>query len=136
VVADKTASSAPSCFASRQEAHWSIALGAFSNAWVCSCKCLCNWLVQTAAEAADAEKYETKGLDTDALMLVPMVLDRMPDAKESDADHARPEGFTNRPPGGCRTHPEAIRSRPDDWAPFPSRLQESTIRTTYLFGRQ
>jgi len=63
VVADKTASSTPSCFASRQEAHWSI-----------------------AAEAADAEEHETKGLDTDALILVPMVLDRMPDAKESDAE--------------------------------------------------
>jgi hypothetical protein len=86
VVADKSASSTPSCFASRQEAHWSIALEAFSNAWVCSCKCLCNWLVQTAAEAADAEEHETKGLDTDALILVPMVLDRMPDANESDAE--------------------------------------------------
>jgi hypothetical protein len=85
VVADKTPSLTPSCFASRQEAHWSIALGAFSNTWVCSCKCLCNWLVQTVAEAADAEKHKTKGLDIDALMLVPMVLDRMPDAKESDA---------------------------------------------------
>jgi hypothetical protein len=41
-------------------------------------------LVQTAAKAADAEKHETKGLDTDALILVPMVLDKMPDAKESD----------------------------------------------------
>jgi hypothetical protein len=60
-----------------------IALGAFSNARVCSCKCLCNWLVQTAA---DAEKYGTKGLDTDALKLVPMVLDKMPDARESDAE--------------------------------------------------
>jgi hypothetical protein len=86
VVADKTAFSTPSCFASRQEAHWSIALEAFSNAWVCSCKCLCNWLVQTAAEAVDAEERETKGLDTDALILVPMVLYRMPDAKESDAE--------------------------------------------------
>jgi hypothetical protein len=86
VDADKTASSTPSCFTSRQEAHWSIALEAFLNAWVCSCKCLCNWLVQTAAEAADAEEHETKGLDTDALILVPMVLDRMPDAKESDAE--------------------------------------------------
>jgi hypothetical protein len=81
VVADKTASSTPSCFASRQEAHRSIAFEAFSNAWV-----YCNWLVQTTAEAADAEKHKTKGLDTDALMLVPMVLDRMPDAKESDAE--------------------------------------------------
>jgi hypothetical protein len=60
--------------------------GAFSNAWVCSCKCLCNWLVQTAAEAADAEKYETKGLDTDALKLVPMLLDKMPGARKSDAE--------------------------------------------------
>jgi hypothetical protein len=81
VVADKTASSTPSCFASRQEAHWSIVLEAFSTAWVCFCKCLCNWPVQTAAE-----EHETKGLDTDALILVPMVLDRMPDAKESDAE--------------------------------------------------
>jgi hypothetical protein len=86
VVADKTASSTPSCSASRQEAHLSIALEAFSNAWVCSCKCHCDWLKQTAAEAADVEEHETKGLDTDALMLVPMVLDRMPDAKESDAE--------------------------------------------------
>jgi hypothetical protein len=86
VVADKTTSSTPSCFASRQEVHCSISLEAFSNAWVCSCKCLCNWLVQIAAEAADAEEHETKGLDTDALILVPMVLDRMPDAKESDAE--------------------------------------------------
>jgi hypothetical protein len=83
VVADKTASSTPSCFASKQEAHRSIALEAFSNAWVCSCKCHCNWLVQTAA---DTEEHETKGLDIDALMLAPMVLDRMPDAKESDAE--------------------------------------------------
>jgi hypothetical protein len=79
VAADKTASSTPSCFASRQETHWSIALEAFSNAWVCSCKCLCNWLVKTPAEAADAEEHETKGLITDALILVPMVLDRMLD---------------------------------------------------------
>jgi hypothetical protein len=86
VVADKTASSTPSCFAFRQEAHWSIALEAFSNAWVCSFKCLCNWLVQTAAEAANAEEHETKGLDTDALILVPIVFDRMPDANESDAE--------------------------------------------------
>jgi hypothetical protein len=86
VVADKTASSTPSCFASRQDAHRSIDLEAFSNAWVCSCMCHCNWLVQTAAEAADAEKHETKGLDTDALMLVPIVLDGMPDAWESDAE--------------------------------------------------
>jgi hypothetical protein len=86
VVVDKSASSTPSCFASRQEAHRSIALEAFSNAWFCSCKCHCNWLVQTAAQAADAEEQETKGLDTDALMLVPMVLDRMPDATESEAE--------------------------------------------------
>jgi hypothetical protein len=86
VVADKTASSTPSCFASRQEAHRSIALKAFSNAWVCSCKCHYNWLVQTVAEAADAEEHETKGLDIDALMLVPMVLDMMPDATKSDAE--------------------------------------------------
>jgi hypothetical protein len=43
-------------------------------------------MVQTAAKASNAEEHETKGLDTDALMLVPMVLDRMPDAKESDAE--------------------------------------------------
>jgi hypothetical protein len=86
VVADKTASSTPSCSASRQEAHRSIALEAFSNAWVCSCKCHCDWLIQTAAEAADAEEHETKGLDTDSLMLVPMVLDRMPDATEFDVE--------------------------------------------------
>jgi hypothetical protein len=86
VVADKTTSSTPSCFASRQEAHWSIALEAFSNAWICSCKCHYNWLVQTAAKAADAEEHETKGLDTDTLMLVPMVLHRMPDATESDTE--------------------------------------------------
>jgi hypothetical protein len=42
--------------------------------------------VQTAAEATDAEEHETKGLDTDALILVPMVLDRLPDTKESDAE--------------------------------------------------
>jgi hypothetical protein len=86
VVADKTVSSTPSCSASRQEAHWSIALEAFSNSWVCSCKCHCNWLVRTAAEATDAEEHETKGLDTDALILVPMVLDKMHDAKESGAE--------------------------------------------------
>jgi hypothetical protein len=86
VVADKTASSTPSCFESRHEAHWSIALEAFSNALIFSCKCHCNWLVQTAAEAADAKEHETKGLYTDALMLVPMVLDRMPDATESVAE--------------------------------------------------
>jgi hypothetical protein len=86
VVADRTTSSTPSCSVSRQEAHQSIALEAFSNACVCSCKCHCNWLVQTAVEAADAEEHKTKGLDTDALMLVPMVVNRMPDAKESDAE--------------------------------------------------
>jgi hypothetical protein len=48
--------------------------------------CHCDWLVQTTVEAADAEEHETKGLDIDALMLVPMVLDRMPDAKESDTE--------------------------------------------------
>jgi hypothetical protein len=37
VVADKTVSSTPSHFASRQEAHWSIALEAFSNALVSAC---------------------------------------------------------------------------------------------------
>jgi len=31
-------------------------------------------------------EHETKGLGTDVLVLVPMVLDRMPDAKESDAE--------------------------------------------------
>jgi hypothetical protein len=50
------------------------------TAWVCSCRCHCDWLVQTAAEAADAKEHETKGLDTDAL-----VLGKMPDAMESDA---------------------------------------------------
>jgi hypothetical protein len=81
VVDDKTASSTPSCSASRQEAHRSIALEAFSIAWVCYRRRHYDWLIQTAAE-----EHETKGLDTDALMLVPMVLDRMPDAKESDAE--------------------------------------------------
>jgi len=81
-VADKTASSTPSCFASKQEAHRCIALEAFSNAWVCSCKCHSDWLVQTAVEAADAEEHETKGLGTDVSVLVPMVFD----AKESDAE--------------------------------------------------
>jgi len=85
VVADKTASSTPSCFASKQEAHRCIALEAFSIAWVYSCKCHSNWLVQTAVEAADAEEHETKGLRTVVLILVPMVLGRMPDAKKSDA---------------------------------------------------
>jgi len=41
---------------------------------------------------------------------------------------ARPDGFTNRLPCGCRT-------RPDDWAPFPFGLQESTVWTTYPSGR-
>jgi hypothetical protein len=86
VVADKTAPSTPSCFAFRQEAYRCIALEAFSNAWVCSCKCHYDWLVQTAAEAADAEEHETKGLDTDFLVLVPLVPDMMPDAKKSDAE--------------------------------------------------
>jgi hypothetical protein len=81
VVADKTASSTPSCFASKQEAHRCIVLEAFSNAWVCSCKCHSDWLVQTAVKAADAEEHETKRLGTDVLVLVPMV----PDAKKSDA---------------------------------------------------
>jgi hypothetical protein len=81
LIADKTASSTPSCFASKQEAHRCIALEAFSIAWVCSCKCHFDWLVQTAVEAADAKEHETKGLGTDVL-----VLDRMPDAKESDAE--------------------------------------------------
>jgi hypothetical protein len=86
VVADKTASSTPSCFASKQEAHQCIDLEAFSIAWVCSCKCHSDWLVQTAVEAADAEEHETKGLGTNVLVLVPMGLDRMLDAKESDAE--------------------------------------------------
>jgi hypothetical protein len=85
VVSNKTASSTPSCFISKQEAHQCIALEAFSIAWVCSCKCHSDWLVQTAVEAADAEEHETKGLGSDVLVLVPMVRDRMPDAKESDA---------------------------------------------------
>jgi hypothetical protein len=80
-VADKTVSSTPSCFASKQEAHRCIALEAFLNDWVCSCKCHSDWLVQTAVEAADAEEHETKRLRADVLVLVPMV----PDAKESDA---------------------------------------------------
>jgi len=49
--------------------------------------------VRTAAEAADAEmpgpeEYATKVLDIDeldALVLVSMVLDKVPDAMESDA---------------------------------------------------
>jgi hypothetical protein len=82
VVADKIASSTPSCFASKQEAHRCISLEAFSNAWVCSCKCHSDWLVQTAVEAADAKEHETKRLRTDVLVLVPMV----PDANESDAE--------------------------------------------------
>jgi hypothetical protein len=41
--------------------------------------------IQTAAKAADAEEHETKGLDTDALVPVPMVLDKVHDAMESDA---------------------------------------------------
>jgi hypothetical protein len=69
VDADKTASSIPSCFASKQEAHRCIALEAFSIARVCSCKCHSDWLVQTAVEAADAEEHETKGLGTDVLVL-------------------------------------------------------------------
>jgi len=85
VVAGRTASSTPSCFASRWEAHWSIALlsssEAFSTAWVCSCRCHCDWLIQTAAEAADAEEHETKGLDIDAL-----VLGEVPDAMESNVE--------------------------------------------------
>jgi hypothetical protein len=38
-------------------------------------------LVQTAAEASDAEEHETKGLDIDTL-----VLGEVPDAMESDAE--------------------------------------------------
>jgi hypothetical protein len=59
-------------FCTQTEAHRSIVLEAFSTAWVCSCKCPCDRLVQTAAEAAD----ETKWLDTDSLV---------PNAMESDA---------------------------------------------------
>jgi hypothetical protein len=90
VIAGKTTSSTPSCSASKLSAHCSIALlsssEAFSAAWVCSCRCLCDWLVQTSAEAADAEVHETKGLDTEALVLVPMELGKVPDAMESDAE--------------------------------------------------
>jgi hypothetical protein len=42
-------------------------------------------MVQTVAEATDAEEHETKELDTDALVLVPMGLGKTPDAMESDA---------------------------------------------------
>jgi hypothetical protein len=38
-------------------------------------------LVQTAVEATDVEEHETKGLDTDTL-----VLGEVPDAMESDAE--------------------------------------------------
>jgi hypothetical protein len=41
------------------------------------------WQVQTAAEAADVEMSETKGLDIDALVFVPMVLGKVSDAMES-----------------------------------------------------
>jgi hypothetical protein len=72
VVAGRTASSTPSCSASRWEAHCSISLlsssKAFLTAWVCFCRCHCDWLVQTTAETADAEEHETKGLGTDALV--------------------------------------------------------------------
>jgi hypothetical protein len=90
VIVGRTASSTPSCYASRREAHCSIALlsssEALSTAWVCSCRCLCDWLEQTSAEAADAEVHETKGLDIEALVLIPMVLGKVPDAMESDAE--------------------------------------------------
>jgi hypothetical protein len=43
-------------------------------------------LVQTVVEAADSEEHETKGLGTDVLVLVPIVLDRILVAKESDAE--------------------------------------------------
>jgi hypothetical protein len=86
MIADKIASSTSSCFASRQVAHQCIALEAFSIAWVCSCKCHSDWLVQTVVEAVDAEEHESKGLGTDVLVLVPMVLDRVPDAKGSETE--------------------------------------------------
>jgi hypothetical protein len=49
---------------------------------------------------------------------------------------ARPNGFTHRPPSGCRMHPDSIRSCPDDWVPYPSGLQESVVRTTNPAKRQ
>jgi len=49
---------------------------------------------------------------------------------------SRPDGFTHRPPGGCCIRPDSIRSCPDDWAPYPSGLQESAVWTTNPFGRQ
>jgi hypothetical protein len=90
VIASRTALSTPSCSASKRESHCSIALlsssEAFSTTWVCSCRCLCDWLVRTFAKATDAEEHKTKGLDTEALVLVPMVLGKVPDAVESDAE--------------------------------------------------
>jgi hypothetical protein len=41
----------------------------------------------------------------------------------------RPDSFNHRPPGGCRMRPDSIRSCPDDWAPYPSGLQENAVRT-------
>jgi hypothetical protein len=38
-------------------------------------------MVQTAVKAADVDEHKTKGLGADVLMLVPMVLGRMLDAK-------------------------------------------------------
>jgi hypothetical protein len=68
-------------------AHRCIALEAFSNVWVCSCKCHSDWLVQTVDEAVDAVELETKGLGTDVLVLIPMVLGRMHDAIMSLSRH-------------------------------------------------
>jgi hypothetical protein len=56
---------------------------AFQTAWICSWSCHYDWLVQTAAEAADAEMpgivvHETEELDI-------LVLDnREPDTMESE----------------------------------------------------
>jgi hypothetical protein len=49
---------------------------------------------------------------------------------------ARPNGFTHRPPGGCRMRLDSIRSCPDDWAPYPFGLQESAVQTTNSSERQ
>jgi hypothetical protein len=43
--------------------------------------------------------------------------------------------LTVRPVVAAR-RPDASKSRPDDWAPFLSGLQESTVRTPYLSRRQ
>jgi hypothetical protein len=63
---------------------------------------------------------------------------RRPDARcigNMQTGCARPDGVTHRPPGGCRMRPDSIRSCPDDWAPYPSELQESTVRTINPSGR-